>query len=84
MPSDTKEREPIGVVEVDAVLYVIVETISDHYQVLRLHDKRRVGAFRGSPTSMWLLEPENVEIDLLHAIVQSAIAEGLLVDIPSD
>jgi hypothetical protein len=74
----------LGEVEVNDVHYAIVELDAYHYQVVRPSDGRRVGRFRGSPTSMWLLEPDDVELDLLRAIVRSAIAEGIVTDVPTD
>jgi hypothetical protein len=85
MHAGTSETEQLlGEIEVDAIFYVIVDAGADRYHVVRRTDGLRVGRFRGSPSSMWLLEPETVELDLLRAIVHCAIAEGLIEDPPND
>jgi hypothetical protein len=75
---------PLGEVVIDADVYEILEAGIEHYHVIRRSDRCRIGAFRGSPTSMWLLEPEGVPLDLLRCIVRSAIIDGVLVDMPTD
>jgi hypothetical protein len=80
----SERREEVGKVEVEADEYIIVSLDAEHYQVVRSKDDQPVGRFRGTPTLMWLLEPESIEIDLLRCIVRSAIIEGLVVDMATD
>ena len=73
-----------GQVDLRGVLYRIEQLTSDEWQVSRDEDGARVGKLRGSPSSMWLLEAESIEVDLLRAIVGAAIEQGLLEDLPTD
>jgi hypothetical protein len=82
--SDEGPLRPLGRVEIDSDEYEILEVGIQHYRVVRIGDGRPVGVFRGSPTSMWLLEPEGVTLDFLRSIVLSAIDDGVLVDMPTD
>ena len=79
-----KGEHAFGEIELDAIGYLILEMDATRYVVVRRTDGRRIGGFRGSPTSMWLLEADAVELDLLRAVVQSAIADGVLIDMPTD
>jgi hypothetical protein len=80
----TDPLRPLGLVEIDSEIYEILEVGIERYQVVRRSDGRPIGAFRGSPTSMWLLEPEGVTLELLRSIVRSAIVDGVIVDMPTD
>jgi hypothetical protein len=84
MNGETEEVRPLGEVEIDDDVYLIVEIGIEHYHVFRSSDRLRIGTFRGSPTSMWLLEPETVPLEVLRAIVRSAIVDGVIVDMPTD
>jgi hypothetical protein len=84
MELETNRLEPLGEIEIDEVVYEIFEVGIEHFHVVRRSDRIRVGIFRGSPTSMWLLEPESVSLDLLRNIVRSAIVDGVIVDMPTD
>jgi hypothetical protein len=87
MNVDVERLRSLGEVEIEADVYDILEAGIEHYQVVRRSDGCRVGTFRGSPTSMWLLEPdenEAVTLDLLRSIVRSAIVDGVIVDMPTD
>jgi hypothetical protein len=84
MNVETERLRSLGVVEIEADVYDINEVSIEHYEVVRRSDGCRIGTFRGSPTSMWLLEPEDVAIELLRAIVRSAIVDGVIVDMPTD
>jgi hypothetical protein len=78
------EPQWLGQVEVDGDLYVIFESGIEHYRIVRSADGHCVGGFRGSPSSMWLLEPEEASLDVVRSIVESAIVDGIIVDTPSD
>jgi hypothetical protein len=73
-----------GRVDLQGILYRIEQLTSDEWQVSRDEDGARVGKVRGSSSSMWLLEAESIEVDLLSAIVGAAIEQGLLDDLPTD
>ena len=77
-------REVLGEVEVSGFIYRIHRSGISEREVVRCVDGRCIGRFRGSPSSMWLLEAEGAEEELLHLIVQSAIEEGFLADLPTD
>jgi len=74
----------LGHIEADGVLYRFEEPAADEYDVFRCEDGRRVGRVRGSPSSLWLLEAELIDAELLQLIVRSAIEQGFLPDLPSD
>ena len=76
--------EWFGEVEVNGVSYGIRQASSNEREVIRRSDGRRVGTLRGSPSSMWKLEPEAIDEELLREVVRTAIEEGLLVDLPTD
>jgi hypothetical protein len=78
------EPQWLGQVEVDGDLYLIFEADIEHYRIVRSADGHCVGRFRGSPTSMWLLEPDEVSLDVVRSIVESAIVDGIIIDTPSD
>jgi hypothetical protein len=84
MNGGMEELRPLGEVEVEEEIYEIVEVGIEHYHVFRRSDRLRIGAFRGSPMSLWLLEPEAVPLDVLRSIVRSAIVDGVIVDMPTD
>ena len=71
-------------IEVDGVMYGIEEPVPDEWHVLRCDDGCRVGRVRGTPSSMWLLEAELIELELFRSIVRAAIERGVLVDLPTD
>jgi hypothetical protein len=78
------EPSPLGEVDVDGTVYLIFASGIERYHVVRRSDGHRIGGFRGSPNSMWLLEPSEVDIDFLRRIVRTAIVEGVLGDTPTD
>jgi hypothetical protein len=82
--SETEPLRPLGEVEIEEEIYEILEIAIEHYQVVRKSDARPVGVFRGTQSSMWLLEPQGVTLDLLRAIVRSAIVDGVIVEVPTD
>jgi hypothetical protein len=86
MNVEMESLRPLGVVEIDDDAYDIFEVAIEHYHVIRRSDGCRIGSFRGSPTSMWLLEVESddVMLDLLRSVVRSAIVDGVIVDMPTD
>jgi hypothetical protein len=71
-------------VEVEGIVYRIHQLGANQREVIRRSDNRRVGTLRGSPSSMWLLEPEEIDDALLRTIVRTAIEEGLFGDLPTD
>jgi hypothetical protein len=73
-----------GEVQVAGVAYCIRPSGTNEREVVRCSDGRRIGRLRGSPSSMWLLEADRVDEELLRIIVRTAIEEGMLVDLPSD
>ena len=81
--SSTRD-DGLGEVEVDGVAYRIRESSGNTWEVIRSGDGRRVGELRGSPSLMWLLEAEEIDVAILRDIVLVAIEEGLLVELASD
>src|SRR3954467_10998258 len=63
MDGGLEELRTLGHVEIDDEVYEIFEIGIEHYRVVRGSDRMLIGTFRGSPTSMWLLEPETVSLD---------------------
>ena len=76
--------EGLGEIEVDGVTYGIRDLSGGTWEVIRRGDGRRVGTLRGSPSLMWLLEAEGIDVAILRDIVRVAIEDGLLVDLATD
>jgi hypothetical protein len=77
-------RDVLGEVEVSGVVYRIEQSGLNQREVIRRSDGRRVGTLRGSPTTMWRLEAEGFDNELLRSIVRAAVEDGVLVDLPTD
>ena|SRR5690242_21112713 len=77
------ESELLGEVEVNGATYRIYRSAGNQREVVG-SDGQSIGRVRGSPSLLWLLEALSVEEELLRTIVDSAIEEGLLEDLPSD
>jgi hypothetical protein len=78
------ERAELGRVKALGDVYSIVQAGIGSREVIRESDGRLVGRLRGSPTTMWFLEPVAIELDDLRSIVRCAIVEGILTDMPAD
>jgi hypothetical protein len=73
----------LGNVEVDGVVYRIAPVGADRYEAVRVADSQSVGTVVGAGGEwLWRLQSECPE--LMHAIVQEAIASGFLQAPPSD
>jgi hypothetical protein len=77
-------RDVLGEVEVSGVVYRIEQSGLNQREVIRRSDGCRVGTLRGSPTTMWRLEAERIDNELLRSIVRAAVEDGVLVDLLTD